>query len=205
MLATALGVGTAVDGGLSAPALVGAGLAIVLLLVALTAARSAPIPIALLILGAVYAIPDDDRTAAAPIFASALLLTAELAYWSLDERVHQRLQAGVLMPRLLAILAIAAAAIPPSALVLVTAEAGVGRSAATTAAGGAAIVACIALLTSMIRPVVRRACRSRPRTTRTFHRGVAPAHGADHAQVCASELAVDQAADVAATVAVERT
>jgi hypothetical protein len=124
-------------------------------LVALAAAHSAPIPIALLLLGAVYAIPDDDRAAAAPIFASALLLTAELAYWSLDERLCVRLHAGVLMPRLLAILALAAAAIPASTLVLVTAEAGVGRSAATTAAGGAAIVACIALLTSMIRPGAR--------------------------------------------------
>jgi hypothetical protein len=159
------------DGGPSAPALVGAALAIALLSVGLTTARSTPIPFALLLLGAVYAIPDADRAAAAPIFGSALLLTGELAYWSLDERVLIRLHSGVLMPRLLAILAVAAAAIPASTLALVTAEAGVARSPATTAAGGAAIVACIALLTSMIRPVGLLACRRRPRATRTFPPG----------------------------------
>jgi hypothetical protein len=146
-----LGATTALESGPNAPGLVGAGLAIALLALALGAARTAPIPFALLLLGAVYAIPDDDRAAAAPIFGSALLLTAELAYWSLDERLCVRLQAGVLMPRLLAILAVAATAIPASTLVLVTAEAGVARSPATTAAGGAAIVSCIALLTSLAR------------------------------------------------------
>jgi hypothetical protein len=166
-----LGATTALDGGPSAPALVGAALAIALLSVALTAARPGPIPGALLLLGAVYAIPDADGAVAAPIFGSALLLTAELAYWSLDERVCQRLQAGVLMPRLLAILAVAAVAIPASTLVLVAAEAGVARSPVTTAAGATAIVACIALLTSLVRPVGLRAFRSRPRTTRTFPPG----------------------------------
>ena len=146
-----LGAATALAGRTSAAALVGAALAIALLSVALTTARPGPIPFALLLLGAVYAIPDAGRAAATPVFGSALLLTAELAYWSLDERVHLRLEAGALMPRLLAILAVAAAAIPASTLVLVTAEAGVERSPATTAVGGAAIVACIALLTSLAR------------------------------------------------------
>ena len=171
MLGTALGVMTAFDTGPSASALVGAALAIALLSVALTAARPTLIPFALLLLGALYAIPDADGAVAAPIFGSALLLTGELAYWSLDERLYVRLQAGVLMPRLLASLAVAAAAIPASTLVLVAAEAGVARSPATTAAGGAAIVACIALLTSMIRPAGLLACRYRPRTTRTFPQG----------------------------------
>jgi hypothetical protein len=129
--------------------LVGAALAIVLLSVALAAARTAPISVALLLLGAVYAIPDGDRAVAAPIFGSALLLTAELAYWSLDERVLQRLYAGVLAPRLLAILAVATAAVPASALVLVIAEVDVARSPSITAAGAVAIVACVALLTSL--------------------------------------------------------
>jgi hypothetical protein len=146
-----LGAATTLDGGSSAAALVGAALAVALLALALTAARPGPIPFALLLLGAVYGIADGDRALAAPIFGSALLVAAELAYWSLDEHVHLRLQAGVLLPRLLAILAVAAAAIPASTLVLITAEAGVARSPATTAAGGAAIVACIALLTSLAR------------------------------------------------------
>jgi hypothetical protein len=118
---------------------------------ALAAARSAPIPFALLLLGAIYAIPEGERALAAPIYASALLLTAELAYWSLDERGDQRVQGGVVMPRLLAVLAVSAAAIPASALVLVAAEADVARSPAITAAGAAAVVACVALLTALAR------------------------------------------------------
>lgn len=126
-------------------------MAIVLLSVALTATRSAPISFALLLLGAIYAIPDGDRAIAAPIYGSALLLTAELAYWALDERIQQRVQAGASRPRLLAILAVAAAAIPASGLVLIAAEADVARSPAITAAGAAAIVACVALLPALAR------------------------------------------------------
>ena len=131
--------------------LAGAAAATVLLSLALAAARSAAIPFALLLLGAIYTIPDGERAIAAPIYGSALLLTAELAYWSLDERVRQRVQAGVITPRLLAVLAVSAAAIPPSALALIAAEADVARSPAITAAGAAAIVACIALLTALAR------------------------------------------------------
>jgi hypothetical protein len=131
--------------------LAGAAAATVLLSLALAAARSAPIPFALLLLGAIYTIPDGERAIAAPIYGSALLLTAELAYWSLDERVRQRVQAGVFVPRLLAILAVSAAAIPPSALALIAAEANVTRSPATTAAGAAAVAGCIALVTALAR------------------------------------------------------
>jgi hypothetical protein len=78
-----------------------------------------------------------------------LLLTAELAYRSLDERVRQRVQADVATPRLLAILTVTVAAIPASALVLIAADADVARSPASTAAGATAIVACIALLAAL--------------------------------------------------------
>jgi hypothetical protein len=129
--------------------LAGAAAATVLLSLALAAARSAPIPFALLLLGAIYAIPEGERAIAAPIYGSALLLTAELAYWSLDERVRQRVQADVATPRLLAILTVTVAAIPASALVLIAADADVARSPASTAAGATAIVACIALLAAL--------------------------------------------------------
>jgi hypothetical protein len=95
--------------------------------------------------------PRGDRAVAAPIYGSGLLLTAELAYWSLDERVRERVRAGVVGPRLLAILSVAAAAIPASALVLIAAEADVARSPGITAAGAAAIVACVGLLTVLAR------------------------------------------------------
>jgi hypothetical protein len=129
--------------------LAGAAAAILLLSLALAAARSSPIPFALLLLGAIYAIPDGERAIVAPIYGGALLLTAELAYWSLDERVRQRAEAGIFTPRLLAILAVSAAAIPASALVLIAAEADLARSPGMTAAGAAAVVACIALLAAL--------------------------------------------------------
>ena len=129
--------------------LAGAALATVLLTAALTTGRSAPIPFAVALLGAIYAIPESDRAIAAPIYGSGLLLTAELAYWSLDERVRQRALPGAVAPRLLGIVAVAAAAVPASALVLLAAEVDVARSPALTAAGGAAIVACIWLLAAL--------------------------------------------------------
>lgn len=131
--------------------LAGAAGAILLLSLAIAAARSAPIPFAVLLLGAIYTIPEGDRAIAAPIYASALLLVAELAYWSLDERVRQRVQVGAFTPRLVAILAVGAAAAPASALVLIAAEADVARSPALTAAGAAAVVACVGLLTALAR------------------------------------------------------
>ena len=131
--------------------LAGAAAAILLLSLALAAARSAPIPFAVLLLGAIYTIPEGDRAIAAPIYASALLLVAELAYWSLDERVRQRVQVGTFTPRLVAMLAVGAAAAPANALVLIAAEADVARSPALTAAGAAAVVACVGLLTALAR------------------------------------------------------
>jgi hypothetical protein len=127
----------------------GAAGAILLMSLALAAGRSSPIPFALLLLGAIYAIPGGERTIAAPIYGGALLLTAELAYWSLEERVRQRVQAGVFRPRLLAMLAVSAGAIPLSALVLAAAEADLARTPLTTAAGAAAVVGCLALLAAL--------------------------------------------------------
>jgi hypothetical protein len=144
-------VTTALDTEQNAAVLAGAAAATLLLSLALAAARSSPIPFALLLLGAIYAVPDGERAIPAPIYGSALLLTAELAYWSLDERIRQRVQAGIFTPRLLAIIAVSAAAIPPSALALIAAEADVARSPPITAAGAAAVAACIALLAALAR------------------------------------------------------
>jgi hypothetical protein len=129
----------------------GAAAAVLLLSLALSGGYSAPIPFVLTVLGAVYVTPPGDRAIPAPVYGAALLLLAELAYWSLDERVLQRMQAGVARRRLLAILAIAAAAVPAGALVMAAAEADVERSPALTAAGAAAIVASLALLAALAR------------------------------------------------------
>jgi hypothetical protein len=129
----------------------GVGVATFLVSLALATGRSAAIPFALLLLAATYAIPNGDRTVAAPIYGAGLLLIAELAYWSLDERVRQRMSPGIVKPRLLAILIVTLAAIPAGALVLLAAEADLPRSPGLTAAGALAVVTCIGLLAALAR------------------------------------------------------
>ena len=144
-----LGAATAFEAEPRAPLLAGAAAAIVLVSAAVATRRTAPIPLALLLLGVMYALPDGDRAVPAPVYGGALLLTAELAYWSLDEHLLQRVEPGLLARRLVAILAVVAAAILAGAVVLAASDAGVARSAAVTAAGAAAVVACAALLAAL--------------------------------------------------------
>ena len=150
-MAATLGAVAALEAETQAPALAAAGAAIVFLGLGLSTRRSEAIPIALLLLGALYVIPDRDRSIGTVIYGSCLLLTAELAYWSIDEHGHRPVQPGVFAPRLLAILAVVAAAIPASVLVYVAAGIDIPRSQASTAAGATAIVACVALLAAMAR------------------------------------------------------
>jgi hypothetical protein len=127
---------------------------------ALATLHPSAIPIALLLLGADYALPADHHVIPAPVYGSALLVAGELAYWSLDEQIRERTQPGIGMPRLLAVLAVGAAAIPLSALVLAAADADIPRSPAGTAAGAMAIVACLALLLALAR--AREAASAQP-------------------------------------------
>lgn len=128
-----------------------AGAAIAILALGISARRSEAIAIAILLLGALHVISTGDRSIATAFYGSGLLLTAELAYWSVDEHGHRPVQPGVFAPRLLAILAVVAAAIPASMLVLAAAAIDIPRSHTSTAAGAIAIVACVALLAAMAR------------------------------------------------------
>ena len=150
-MAAGLGAAAALEAESHAPALAGAGAAIVFLGLGLSTRRSEAIPIALLLLGALHVISDGDRSIGTVIYGSGLLLTAELAYWSIDEHGRRPVEPGVFAPRLLAILAVVAAAIPASVLVHVAADIDISRSPASTAAGATAIVACVALLAAMAR------------------------------------------------------
>ena len=147
----ALGAAAVIDAESRAPVLAAAGAAILILGFGLSTRRSGAIPIALLLVGALHVIPEGDRSIGTVIYGSGLLLTAELAYWSIDEHGRRLVEPGVFAPRLLAILAVVAAGIPASALVLMAADVDISRSAASTAAGATAIVACVALLAAMAR------------------------------------------------------
>jgi hypothetical protein len=150
-VAAALGAAAALEAESRAPAMACAGAAIVILGLGISARRSDAIPVALLLLGAVHVISTGDGSTGTVIYGSGLLLTAELAYWSVDEHSRRPVQPGVFAPRLLAILAVVAAAIPASLLVLAAAAIDIPRSETSTAAGATAIVACVALLAAVAR------------------------------------------------------
>ena len=122
-----------------------------LLSLALVTGRSAPIPLALVVLGAVYAIPAGERALWAPVYGGGLLLCAELAYWSLESRVDQRVHGDVVKPRLIAVLGVVGVSLPAGALVLLASEADLGRSPALTGAAALAVVACAGLLAILAR------------------------------------------------------
>lgn len=67
-----------------------AAVALVALIVALVLGWTPLVPAALVLVGGLYAaqlaIDDAALDGASPVFAAGLLVTAELAYWSLDER-----------------------------------------------------------------------------------------------------------------------
>jgi len=69
-----------------------AAVALVLLVAALALGWSPLVPLAIAAAGGLYAaqLAVDDRSldASAPVIATGLLLVAELAYWSLEEREH---------------------------------------------------------------------------------------------------------------------
>ncbi len=155
-MAAGLGAAAGLDADGRVTVLAGAGAAILLLSLGLSTRRPVAIPIALLLLGALHLTGDGGGSIGTVIYGSGLLLAAELAYWSIDERGRRPVEPGVFAPRLLAILAVVMAGIPASLVVYLAAGVDISRSAASTAAGAAAIVACLALLAAMARGHVAR-------------------------------------------------
>lgn len=123
-----------------------------MLLAAALASRSwPPIALAVVVLGALYVLPDGDRALPAPLYAAALLVMAELAFWSIETGLRLRAEPGADAPRLAAALAVAAGSVPIGALALAAGGADADRSVALTAAGAAAVVACGAVFVVLSR------------------------------------------------------
>ena len=150
-LSAALGAAVAVEAEPAGPVVAGAAGAVLFVSLALVTGRAAPIPFALVLLGALYAVPEGERAVWAPLYGSGLLVCAELAYWSLESRVTQPVHGDVVTPRLAAVLLLAAASVPAGALVLLAAEAGLDRSPATTAVAALAVAGCVGLLAVLAR------------------------------------------------------
>jgi hypothetical protein len=126
-------------------------IAALLVAVALVTGRGTPVLGALVLLAVAYVTSDGGPAIPSPLYAGMLLLMAELAFWSLDEREAGRVEPGTGAPRLRGILAIAAPGVAASALVLLASEANTERSPETTAAGVAAVLGCVGVLAALTR------------------------------------------------------
>ena len=102
-----------------------AAIAVVALVAALVLEWAPLVPTALVLVGGLYAaqLAIDDATldTALPVYAAGLLVTAELAYWSLEERDHVRGEpgAGLRHAAFVAVLGVATLLIASVLLVLV--------------------------------------------------------------------------------------
>lgn len=134
--------------GIAAVALLGASLAL---------GWPVGIPWALGILGAefvasLYAGAGSSVFAAA-IYGSALLVMAEISYWSLDLRTRSDDEAGLARRRLLAILTLVAASLGAGAIGIVVARLPVAGSLALTAVGTGAAAAALLLAAALARKI----------------------------------------------------
>jgi hypothetical protein len=127
-----------------------AAIAFVALVAALVRGWSSLVPVAVALTGGAYAIElavDDAKLdVAAPAVAVGLVLTAELAYWSLDERNRVRGDAGEGLRRAALVALGGVAAIVVAGGLLVLADAVRKRGLALDLLGALAAVAVLATL-----------------------------------------------------------
>jgi hypothetical protein len=113
------------------------------------------VPVAVAIVGGLYAaqlaIDNAPLDAATPAVAVLLLLAAELAYWSLDERVPLRGDPGDSLRRLAFVVLLGIATAVVSAVLLALVDAVRAESLATDLLGAAAAVAVLATVLVLAR------------------------------------------------------
>ena len=137
-----------------------AAIAFLALVAAIVLAWSSLVPVSVALVGGIYAaelaIDDAPLDAATPALAVALLLTAELAYWSLDER--QRIPGdpgeGLRRASFVALVGVASALV--AALLLALVDAVRTRSLAVDVIGSVAAVAVLATVLLIARLQGRR-------------------------------------------------
>jgi hypothetical protein len=145
MLAAGLAVGSA----WSRPALLAVGgAAVFLLVVGLALGRTAAVPWAIAGLGVAYAatLEGDDLDGRVPLYAAGVLLTAELAYWSLQLRQGARDEPGMALLRAIVLLIAAAVALVAGTMLVAVAHVPLRGGLAVEAIGLAAAIGALALL-----------------------------------------------------------
>jgi hypothetical protein len=113
------------------------------------------VPVAAALAGGLYgvelAIADAPLDVAAPAVAAALLLSAELAYWSLEERTRWRGEAGESVRRAALVLLLGAGALLVSALMLALVDAVRARGLALDLVGAVAAATVLAVVLAVAR------------------------------------------------------
>lgn len=103
-----------------------AAVAVVALSTALVLGWTRLVPVALVLVGGLYAaqlaIDDVALDSASPLFAAGLLVSAELAYWSLDERERVPGDAGEALRRVAFVALLGIAALLVASLLLALAD-----------------------------------------------------------------------------------
>jgi hypothetical protein len=104
-----------------------AAAAVVALVAALVLGWSPLVPVAIVLVASTYAaqlaVDDAPLDAAAPLLAAGLLVVAELAYWSLEERAHVPGEAGAGLRHSAVVAALGATALLVALLVLLLVDA----------------------------------------------------------------------------------
>ena len=132
-----------------------AAISLVSLVAALVLGWASLIPVSLVFLGAVYAahlaLDDVPLDAKAPLLAAGLYLTAELAYWSLDERTAARTDPGDGLRRAGVVIALGLAALAAAGVVLAAADVARAQGLAVDLLGAAAAAAVLLVVLFLTR------------------------------------------------------
>jgi len=135
------------------------GAALVMLCIGLAARWSAALAAGIALLGAEQAFRLATGPSSVdpwtPVYAAGLLLTAELAWWSIEQRVPAWSQPGVALRRLLVIVALCAAGAALAALIVVAAGSPLEGGVGLELVGVAAAVAAVAVVAALARRPVR--------------------------------------------------
>lgn len=130
-----------------------AAVALVALVAALVLGWSSLLPVSLVVLGGIYAVQlsvdDAALDGASPMFAAGLYVTAELGYWSLEERERVRAEPGEGLRRAGFVAALGLGALLVASVLLVVVDAfragGLAVDVLGAAAAAAALLAVVVL------------------------------------------------------------